>query len=553
MLNRLIHFLVVILLPLTCARGHADGWAFDWNVRTDRDGRPAGIYTQTPYPIDEHTTSYTIVNDDGDITYHLGTKYFVDGGYTGGNTDGSWSKPWTTIAQALSSVGTGNNTIVIRGAHGGFNGTYHESGLSLQSGLDDAQRFMLVGYGQERPIIDGDHSSAAIIKTSFPDAIRYSTVQRLRVQESWSNGVRTDGNDAYISVIDVWLYHNNRWDGSPLKGDGNLYFLGTDHTLIRHCTSERTYGHAYKIGDGADKPTVEWSIARDFGWWAGDDVGPTTYFNAHPSGFDFPNDNSSYVQRDIRLRYNIAEGGLFYAIQIRTQTHGGHIIKFNEISNTTHFDDVDGAASHALLPSQVLLFTCGSTEFHNNVVRNGGDRQARGVYVTSCQSGTINMYNNIVYGHHENIRVRNCSALVNCFNNSLYNNNGQNLIDSTVGDSFSMINNILFQEGPGTCASIGSGSHSYNVYYAPGGSAGISLGQGESIQSPNWVANPSGPYQPEFCRLQEPLQGTSLSAMFNTDFNGALRATWDMGAYEFSQSEPDQMVPMPPNELRIAP
>ena len=53
-------------------------WEFSWDVRTDRDGKPAGIYETTPYPIDETSTSYTITNDDGTKTYELGTKYYVD-------------------------------------------------------------------------------------------------------------------------------------------------------------------------------------------------------------------------------------------------------------------------------------------------------------------------------------------------------------------------------------------------------------------------------------------------------------------------------------------
>ena len=73
-------------------------WTFDWDKRTDRDGRPAGHYELTPYAIKRDTTSYAIVNDEGTKTYELGTKCYVDGGYDGAASDGSWRRPWTSVA-----------------------------------------------------------------------------------------------------------------------------------------------------------------------------------------------------------------------------------------------------------------------------------------------------------------------------------------------------------------------------------------------------------------------------------------------------------------------
>jgi hypothetical protein len=529
--------------PAMCGEESAaqavEDWAFDWHVRTDRDGKPAGHYELTPYPITEKTSSYTITNDEGRTTYALGEKHYVDGGYAGGASDGSWERPWVTLRAALTNAPEGNTTIIVRGAREGFDGQYDEVGLIMKTGLDDTHRFMVVGYGQERPIIKGCHvpdpHPQSTFKWPYGTPTSYTTLQRVKIQDNFGNGVRSCQNDAHINVIDVWLHNNCKYDfaAQDQHADGNLYFLGSDHCYVRHCTSERTAGHALKIGDGADYPVVEWSVAREFGYWQ--DFPIESYW-AHPSGFDFPNDTPAHVSRGIKLRYCIAHTGLYYAVQIRTKTHGGHDIKYNEIWDTTHYDDVKGAREHGLSPgSQVLIYTAGETDFHNNIVRDPGDGDASGIGI-SAAAGTIRIRNNLIYNHNQGIRVRSTSADVIVRNNSLYCNNDQTNVFSTVGDKFTMQNNILYQAGPGTCAQMvwtaTKGKHSHNRYYFPKGSRGCELGAGESDGDPGWAALPVGPYRPNACRLKAHLPGLDLSEFFTDDFHGVHRVAWDVGACE---------------------
>ena len=73
---------------LTPAAMGAEGWKYDWNVRTDRDGKPAGCYEVTPCPVTEASTSYSITNDEGAKTYQLGDKFLryltaVEGRFAG--------------------------------------------------------------------------------------------------------------------------------------------------------------------------------------------------------------------------------------------------------------------------------------------------------------------------------------------------------------------------------------------------------------------------------------------------------------------------------------
>jgi hypothetical protein len=278
---------------------------------------------------------------------------------------------------------------------------------------------------------------------------------------------------------------------------------------------------------------------KEFGYWKGY---PTDhYYQRHPAGFDFPNDGPQYVSRGIKLRYSIVHTGLFQAIQIRTYGWGGHEIKFNEIYDTPHMQDIKDAALHAGNPTQVLMLGVEDCDFHNNIVRDPGDSNARGVYVTSNKNGAIRIYNNLLYGNHENLLVRDSSGEVVAQNNSLYADNNNTLVMSNIGDKFLMQNNVLYQAGTGTCAQMlwskADGLHDHNRYYFPKGKRGTELGEGESDGDPGWEATPTGAYDAKGCRPTAGLPGVDLSKLFTTDFYGRARSGWDMGACEFREDK----------------
>ena len=165
--------------------------------------------------------------------------------------------------RSFAKAPAGNTTIVVRGAHDGFPGEYDETNLIMKTGADDAHRFMVVGYGQERPVIKGCHQPdpalpLSTFKWPYNIPTQYTTLQRVKVQDNYGNGVRSCENDSFINVIDVWLMNNCKYDPAiqDQYADGNLYFLGSDRCHVLHCTSECTAGHAFKIGDGA--PTTRW-------------------------------------------------------------------------------------------------------------------------------------------------------------------------------------------------------------------------------------------------------------------------------------------------------
>jgi hypothetical protein len=528
---------------------------FRWNTRLDRQGRAAGTYTTTPCPVVETDTWYFLVNDENPTgkSFTLGTMYHVDGAYEGGDSDGTFTKPWTTVAAALAGVSNGNRTILIRGAHDAFDGIYHESGMQIKLGTDDTHRYHLIGYGQERPVFDAGGIDENIFgssgATSFPSAA-YFTFQRLKFQNTQAHGVQLGTlnsggerkRDMYVNIIDCegYMCGCEITNGSS----GAFYAMNADNQWRYHCTSGHAYAHAFKIGDGSRNSLTEWSVAYEFGYWAGIEGGSA----GHPSGFDYPDCGYNH-----ELRYCICDTGLFYGIQVRGNSsttyepQGIGLIKIhhNEIASTTHFDDVEGESGH-ISPCQVLLYTsydgCTPTNqiwFYGNIVRDASDAGCYGVYVAgSCNAEEVYIFNNLIYNNAgEQIYISNpANPNVHVWNNTIYaDDDAEVLIHSDIGDRLDLKNNILFQAGDANILDVGAATHSYNRFYTGGaGAIGVEAGTGEEDGDPGFSAVPSGAYSAGEGSLSASIPKTDLSASFTVDANGVNRSLWDAGWLETS-------------------
>jgi hypothetical protein len=565
------HIGAFILMLLIClpASLYAQ-WTFDWEVRTDRDGREAGIFATTPFPITEASTTYAVRNDENPNgkTFTLGTKYYVDGGYTGGGSNGSWARPWTTIAAALDNVGSGNRTIIVRGAHDSFDGIYTEFNLGVPSGTDDTHRYMICGYGQERPEINGRCPNAKPVQdTLYPAGDgRYVTFQRLKVSNNYGRGIIASFSDSFVNTIDVHLYNCAAWSTAGVSGDhvlsdGNLYYMGADDCWIYHCTSEYSYGHGFKVGDGAHRAIVEWSVANNCGYWPTMEPEAFTWYGSHATCFDFPADGTaeSPNQQNITVRYNKGWDSLFYTLQIRRCSNFS--VHHNDFASGPHWDDVADASSHGLgeTPAVALIFSIGCYgKFYSNVIHDGSDHNSQGVAVTSLDSPeSLLVYDNLIYGCVQGIAVRKSTASdeyhVYVLNNSIYASSSDTCVFTSTGmdtDDCQITNNILYQAGSGECIR-NARVHTYNLLYAPGGSYGVTRHSTEITGNPMWAAIPSGSYMPTFALLNgdSPAVGRAQpqDSRFIEDMFGTLRTGgWDIGAVQFGSGSS-----LTPSKLRM--
>jgi len=528
---------------------------FDWDKRVDRDGKPAGHYEITPFPIDENSTSYSITNDEGMKTYQLGTKYYVDGKNGNDYNNGlSLASAKKTIKAAISAAGNGNKTIIVRGTHDGWNGIYYESGIRSGYGVDETHRWMLVGYGQERPIIDGGNGTTDIIKTTG-QVNAYATVQRVKIQNSKRQGVYLGLNsakrDKYFNLIDVWVY--NCTNDADYASDGNIYFYDIDYGWIYHITSEHTYGYGIKYADGGDNGMIEWSVVRETGYWEG--IPETAYWGKHAYGIHFsatpPDKNENGI-----IRYNVIYDNLFHGLQIRNAPNFS--VHHNEIYHCTRCwsfmsDTYASCDSHSAGPFQAYIYLDETDgDFYSNVVREAGSNSSSRIThltIRGCDLNNpeINVFNNLFYESGRRaiyVAKDNTGARIKIYCNTLYTNSSGTLIDNDMGSATKIINNIFYQAGTGSVAEIGTADHTYNLYYYPNGKRGTTLGIGEKDGDPQFDAIPSGPYSAGKGNIttNSPAKDTGIMLAPGPGFDKIFNKTdifrpqgddWDIGAYEF--------------------
>lgn len=506
-----------------------------------------GHFETTPFPIDETTSSYTLVNDDGSVSFELGTKLYVDGGT--GTDQGdcrSFAAPCATITYAIDQAPTGNATVIVRGEHDDFDGVYAETSLNPKVGDDPTHRWMLVGYGQERPIIDADGQPGDIIgSTGQPEA--YVTVQRVKLQNSPGRCVRlgnlSEKRDGHFALIDVWAHGCTNQPGN----DGNIYYLNADDGWLHHVTTEHTFGHCLKVGDGADRPLVEWTLARECGYWAS--FPHSSYYGNHAAGFDFPNDAGA-DSVDIVLRHSLAYDVLFYGIQLRRTP--GFVVFDTEIHSAARCwhqmaDPAADCDNHSLGRYQVLFYAGGTSgSFHGNIVRDPGASSASHLRVTACDTGSpvLSIYNNLLYGMDGPalaVAANNTGATIQVMNNSVYGDSMAALIRSDMPSGVELVNNVLLQAGAGSCVNAAAADHHHNLFHAPQGTIGLTLDATDLDADPAWLALPEDEHEPAECAIDSGSPaldaGADLSSLFDTSFNGPSRpqgAGWDIGAYEAS-------------------
>lgn len=535
---------------------------FDWDVRLDRHEKPAGHFIETPFPIDENSTSYTVMNDEYPTgkTFYLGNLIHVDGAYVGAISTGEFSHPYKSIAAALTAApdGKSNTTIVIRGPHNSFNGEYngtYGTGAFQKYGVDDTHRFMLVGYKQERPILDAQNSTDPLISwRNSTDKNLFFTVQRLKLQNTQASCIRLGRDETgvkwsdYFNTVDIHMYqcgYDTLTDLPPAGGtDGSMYYLNADHGWIFHSTSERTFGHGFKIGDGASNVILEWSVARNIGWWPG----IALVYGHSAVALDFPADNDDKNQHNNTIRYNIADSSVNYSLQIRrVRNFSAH---HNEFIDGVHHDEIPPLGGTLGAKLMIILYAGQvSGDFYSNIIRDPGNPGTALLFIQGegTNNPEINVYNNLIYGATDNsIRIGfDHMTDTNIWNNTICQDNDFSVFRYRGNDfGLNIKNNIFHQDGTGDVFENFWGNlpieNDYNIFYAPHSSVGdITLNLNDMNVDP-MINIPISTFNAGEGTLQvgsPALDAGTTLPNYNNSFNVQIRPqsdNWDVGAYEFN-------------------
>lgn len=525
-------------------------YPFNWATKTDRDGRIAGYYSATPIPVTEALSSYSITNDEGTKTLTLGTVYFVDGTLSGTTatynpatraaTGGSYTAYKTIGGSAV--VGAGNNTILVR------SGTYKENALYLPAGTDSTHRYSVIGYNNERPIVDGTGGGAGdpIMQVSY-----YGTVQRLEFTNSTDASLRMASTNSYF--IDLYVH-----DVQAAFGNAAIHLAGNTNAWINHCTISRTKNHGIKVSDATCYSIVEWTEVEWTAWWSpeGDEHGDSY----HPTPIDLVSHNP-LIGVSNTVRYCSIRNACVYGLGVAGQQ--GYSVHHNEVYNTflVYNGYVGGYANAATYIQNALIGAhatylnedaCGS--FYSNVIhdKNGA---VDGVNLSSlfCIGNSTDaavskspnyIYNNFLYQTDASslnyaVYVFNIAAGhdLRFLNNTLVADTagtGDTILEVLYTGSVGITNNIVYQKGAGAAWGLQTGNvHNNNCVYYPSGTVGHTLDATDISADPLLVSASSFQIQ-----STSPCKDAGATLVgFSADINGTSRpwgAAWDIGAYEYS-------------------
>jgi hypothetical protein len=489
----------------------ARGWQYDWNLRTDVYGKPAGGFDQTPFPITEKTESYTISTDEGVKTFYLGKKFYVDG-LTGSdaNPGTSFDAPKKTIkAATIAARGRGNKTIIVRGAHDGFNGDYGR--LLLRDscgGVDDSHRFLIVGYGQERPIIRSSKDAGEVFGTEMVDTTDFVTLQRIEARDS-ARGVLIYFNQ-WFNLIDVKVE--------------NILSVGIDllesrHVWAYHCSVSKVlnygFGNMDALMPGCDGCLIDWCSVKDIGYWTGP-AGSETAEPSVPGMKQIPAVFNSALPRSA-VKFSNGYGGSspstihgvgltlrgtkerpLYDLTVRyslvSGLRGGNIVSYarnfnihhNEFYDCVHKADFEAEEKPGKAAS-VWLNDDSSGLFYANIVRDNHDTQSPNLVlltklnpvnlwsagrqpltnpwdVSEIRLLGVKVFNNLFYGVDYGAALaveaeKDAWTTVNAYNNSIYGASSSPLVEMgsagiTGNCKLTFVNNVIYQGGSGKCADL---------------------------------------------------------------------------------------------------
>jgi hypothetical protein len=443
---------------------------------------------------------------------------------------------------------------------------------------------MITGYGQERPIVDGNNSSYDIIQSTSTENA-FVTIQRIKVQNNKRDCISlgvdpSPGRDNFSNIVDVETFNCVNFDFTAQEreggvlGNANIALYNSNNAWLFHVASNHSMDHCIKIGDNSSNTIVEWSIAYECGWWPtfASEYGITDYRSQLSTpravAFDLVADSDNVGYNRI-LRYNIGRDALYGGIQLRNSVDSS--VHHNEIYGTPRFDDLSGINCSQSDPPycpQVLVIGYGDPmnplddiNVYSNVIHDAGDAEASGIGTNRVMaSHTISIYNNLLYGNKYEIALYGytnsgiTNRKINIFNNTLWHNNSAPAINAPYDwgtGEVTIKNNIIAQLGNGKCVNLDSDIQDYsnNLYYFPNGTRG-------NAQSVNDYANGAStnpllslePIGSFAFPMGAPAQNSGAinnaiaTELFNNSFNGTTRpqgSNWDIGAYEFIEVQSD--------------
>jgi hypothetical protein len=175
------------------------------------------------------------------------STYFVDPNGNDTTGDGSIGSPYKTIGKAVGLIAAGD-TIYVRGGTFTYTGSITAITLPAKSGASETNKCYLMGYNDERPLLDFSAMTGDITVDGLLIAGSYWYVKGIDCKGSPHNGIKISGT--YNTIEFCRSYENRNTGVGVASGAANNQIINCDSYYNCDTGQENADGFAPKIDVG---------------------------------------------------------------------------------------------------------------------------------------------------------------------------------------------------------------------------------------------------------------------------------------------------------------
>lgn len=199
-----------------------------------------------------------------DIPVSAATHYYVSPSGSDSNAGTSTSKPYKTLAKAVSNASAGTTIYMMNGTHN------YSSTVKLSKSGSSSSRITITNYSGSSPVINFSSMPENTANRGLQISGSYWTITGLKIQEAGDNGIFISGNNNIVQNCEITKCHDTGLQMSNGASNNQVINVTSIYNYDNATNGENADGFAAKLNVGSG------NVFRDC----------KAYYNSD-DGFDF--------------------------------------------------------------------------------------------------------------------------------------------------------------------------------------------------------------------------------------------------------------------------
>ncbi|KAB1441019.1 right-handed parallel beta-helix repeat-containing protein [Candidatus Galacturonibacter soehngenii] len=172
------------------------------------------------------------------------TNYYVSPSGSDSNVGTSSSKPYKTLAKAVSSASAGSTIYMMSGTHS------YSSTVKLSKNGTSSSRIKITNYSGSTPVIDFSAMPENTSNRGLQISGSYWTISGLKIQEAGDNGIYITGNNNIVQNCEITKCHDTGLQLSNGASNNQIISVTSTYHYDNATNGENADGFAAKLNIG---------------------------------------------------------------------------------------------------------------------------------------------------------------------------------------------------------------------------------------------------------------------------------------------------------------